>query len=165
MIFLNRSLSEAARTASERYSVNSPSRCFHALTVWTDAPRSGVDSAREATERFGCAVLLKGAPSLVAAPDEPLLVDTQGSSDLAVAGMGDVLTGVCAGLLAQGSTPRVAGALGLYLTGRAAHLAGRGKGLMPGDVVRWLPEALRERGQGATDLALPFVLFDHDPAR
>ncbi|MDP2955764.1 MAG: NAD(P)H-hydrate dehydratase, partial [Longimicrobiales bacterium] len=124
-----------------------------------------VEIARQAAESFGCAVLLKGAPSLVAAPGAPVLVDAQGSSDLAVAGMGDVLTGVCGGLAAQGCPPREAGAVGLYLTGRAAVLAGRGKSLMPTDVVRWLPEALAERGPGVSDLGLPFVLLDLDAAR
>jgi NAD(P)H-hydrate epimerase len=124
-----------------------------------------VSIVREAAETFGCAVLLKGAPSLVASDGAPVLVDTQGSSDLALAGMGDVLTGVCGALLAQGLDPRSAGALGLYLSGRAAALAGRGKGLMPADVLRWLPEAVGERGAGSDDLDLPFVTFDHDPAR
>jgi len=124
-----------------------------------------LDVARAAAQALGCAVVLKGAPSVVAAPGQPVLVDVQGSSDLAVAGMGDVLTGVCGGLAAQGCAPRDAGALGLYLTGRAAAVAGRGKALTPGDVVRWLPQALAERGEGESELGLPFVLFDLDPAR
>jgi NAD(P)H-hydrate repair Nnr-like enzyme with NAD(P)H-hydrate dehydratase domain len=101
----------------------------------------------------------------VAAPGAPLLVDTQGSSDLAVAGMGDALTGVCGALLAQGLAPREAGAVGLFLSGRAARLAGRGAGLAPSDVVRCLPDALVERGDATSDLLLPFVTFDADPAR
>lgn len=121
--------------------------------------------ARAAAERFSCAALLKGAPSVVTAPGAPLLVDTQSSSDLAVAGMGDALTGVCAALLAQGLAPLEGGAVGLFLTGRAARLTGRGAGLVPSDVIRWLPEALAEEGNGVTDLDLPFVLFDADPAR
>jgi NAD(P)H-hydrate epimerase len=121
--------------------------------------------ARGASEALGCAVVLKGAPSVTAEGEHPVLVDTQGSSDLAVAGMGDVLTGVCGSLLAQGCAPREAGSVGLYLTGRAAAIAGRGRSLTPGDVVRWLPQALSERGPGVTDLDLPFVLFDLDPAR
>jgi NAD(P)H-hydrate epimerase len=129
------------------------------------AEGSRVTVAREAAQAFGCAVVLKGAPSLVAAPGLPVLVDLQSSSDLAVAGMGDVLTGVCGSLAAQGCGLREAGAVGLYLTGRAAAVAGRGKALTPGDVVRWLPQALAERGPGTSDLDLPFVLLDLDPAR
>lgn len=124
-----------------------------------------VRAVRDAAADFGCAVLLKGAPSLVAMPGAPLRVDTQGSSDLAVAGMGDVLTGVAGGLLAQGVEPAAAGAVALYLTGRAAVLAGRGPGLVPGDVVRRLPDALVERAEPGTTLPMPWVVFDQDPAR
>lgn len=132
--------------------------------------RSHPETARVACERFGCAVLYKGAPSVVAAPGDPLAVDTQSSSDLAVAGMGDTLTGVCAALMAQGLDGATAGALGLYLTGRAARLADRGAGLTPSDVAERLPDALAEladpgRAAGVTDLDLPFVIFDADPAR
>jgi NAD(P)H-hydrate epimerase len=110
-------------------------------------------------------VLLKGAPSVVASPDGPLLVDTQSSSDLAVAGMGDALTGVAGALLAQGLDPRTAAAVGLYLTGRAARIAGRGAALIPSDVVSHLADALAEDAAPVTDLDLPFVTFDADAAR
>lgn len=120
---------------------------------------------REAAERFRCAVLLKGAPSLVALPGGTLSVDTQTSSDLAVAGLGDVLTGVCASLMAQGLPADVAGSVGLYLSGRAGRIAGRGAGLTPSDVVRWLPEARTESGGSTEELGLPLVRFDDDPAR
>jgi NAD(P)H-hydrate epimerase len=109
-------------------------------------------------------VLLKGAPSLVAAAGR-LWVDTQSSSDLAVAGMGDALTGVCASLMAQGLAPEVAGAVALYHTGRAAHIAGRGVALTPSDVVRWLPDALKEENDAETGLDLPFVVYDADTPR
>lgn len=127
---------------------------------------SRVEEARAAAQALGCVVLLKGAPSVVAAAGEPVLVDVQGSSDLAAAGMGDVLTGVCGSLLAQGCSLRDAGALGLHLTGRAAALAGRGRALVPTDVVRWLPEALGEEGDGGgSDLGVPAVFFDLAAAR
>jgi len=125
-----------------------------------DRARVLVTSAR----RWGCAVLLKGAPSLVSDAGSPAFVDTVGSSDLAVAGMGDVLTGVAGGLLAQGLSPAEAASVGLYLTGRAAVLCERGPALTPADVVQWLPAALGERGRGETDLDLPFLVFDQDPA-
>lgn len=126
------------------------------------ADRVGV--ARSAGDAFGCAVLLKGAPSVVAAPGRRVMVDVQGSSDLATAGMGDVLTGVCGALLAQGAGTYEAGALALALSGRAARLAGKGRGLGPADVIRLLPDAIAERGDGVSDLGVPFVTFDVDPA-
>jgi NAD(P)H-hydrate epimerase len=113
----------------------------------------------------GCTVLLKGMPSLVAVPDHRLFVDTVGSSDLAAAGMGDVLSGVISAFLAQGSLPFEAAALGLHTSGRAAARTGLGVSLTPEDVVEAMPGALREEGEGHSDLDLPFVLFDQDPAR
>jgi NAD(P)H-hydrate epimerase len=121
-------------------------------------------TARAAAARFGCVVLLKGAPSIVAEPAGPLRIDTQSSSDLAVAGMGDALTGVSTALLAQGLAPAEAGSVALYLTGRAARIAGRGASLVPSDVIRHLGDALTERAEARTDLDFPFVTFDADPA-
>jgi hydroxyethylthiazole kinase-like uncharacterized protein yjeF len=121
-------------------------------------------TARAAAARFGCTVLLKGAPSIVADPAGSLRIDTQSSSDLAVAGMGDALTGVSSALLAQGLAPDVAGSVALYLTGRAARIAGRGASLVPSDVIRHLGDALTEHAEARTDLDLPFVTFDADPA-
>jgi NAD(P)H-hydrate repair Nnr-like enzyme with NAD(P)H-hydrate dehydratase domain len=122
-------------------------------------------AARAAADAFGCAVLLKGAPSVVASPGGALVVDTQSSSDLAVAGMGDALSGVCGALMAQGLDAALAGSVALYCTGRAAWLAGRGVSLTPSDVVRWLPEAIGEGGEALSDLDLPFVVYDADRAR
>lgn len=132
-----------------------------------------VESARRAAGAFACAVIYKGAPSVVAAETGPLAIDSQSTSDLAVAGMGDTLAGVCGALVAQGLDVRDAGAVGLYLTGRAAVLAGRGSGLTPSDVVEAVPLAVAELpgsgtgsdGAGDTDLDYPFVLFDAEAAR
>ena len=58
-----------------------------------------------------------------------------------------------------------AGAVSLYLTGRAANLAARGASLTPTDVIEWMPYALAERSAGITELELPFILYDADPPR
>ncbi len=129
--------------------------------VTSHRPEVALGTARET----GCAVLLKGMPSLVATPTGRLMVDTVASSDLAAAGMGDVLSGVIAGFLAQGSPPPEAAALGLFTSGRAALRTGLGVSLTPEDVVEAMPGALREEGDGDSELDLPFVLFDQDPAR
>jgi ADP-dependent NAD(P)H-hydrate dehydratase / NAD(P)H-hydrate epimerase len=124
-----------------------------------------VGVARTFATDTGSTVLLKGLPSVVAAPSGHVQVDTVGTSDLATAGMGDVLTGVVGAFLAQGAAPAAAAALGLQYTGRAAILADRGAGMTPDDVVQRIPDALREEGPGWTDLDLPFVNFDHDAPR
>jgi NAD(P)H-hydrate epimerase len=100
----------------------------------------------------------------VASPDAAILVDSVGSSALATGGMGDVLSGVVGAFLARGVEPREAGALGLFTSGRAARLAGGGVGLLPTDIVLHLPDALAEEGDGETELAVPGLLFDQDPA-
>ena len=122
-------------------------------------------AARDLAKRTGATVLLKGLPSIVIPPEGTCLVDTVASSDLAAGGMGDVLTGVAASLLAQGAPPDEAGALALYGTGRAAACAALGPSLTPSDVIERLPLVGTEDGPGESDLAFPFVIFDQDPAR
>lgn len=123
------------------------------------------EAALRLAQDLDATVLLKGMPSLVATPDARLLVDTVGSSDLASAGMGDVLSGVISAFMAQGNLPGESAALGLYTSGRSAIRSGLGAGLTPEDVVEGMPGALTERGEGSSDLEMPFVLFDQDPAR
>lgn len=79
-------------------------------------------SATEAARRFGCTVVLKGAPSLVATGEEPLLVTTVGGSALAAGGSGDVLTGLIGSYLAAGMPAVSAAASALFLSGLAAEL-------------------------------------------
>lgn len=119
-------------------------------------------AARRGAARFRAALLLKGNPSLVATPDGVLRVDGGGSSDLATAGMGDVLTGVCGRFLAAGIPAGESGALALHVTGRAAARAHLGAGLSPRDVAEGLPQALMEESPGHTDLPFPFVILDQD---
>lgn len=121
-------------------------------------------AASEAAERFRCAVLLKGASSLVAAPGAPTLVNVAGHSGLATGGNGDVLSGVIGAFLARGMEPAEAAGAGLYFAGRAAEIAGRGRGLIPRDVADALPDALLEDGAGESPLGLPEIVLDLPPA-
>lgn len=74
-------------------------------------------------------VVLKGAGSVCASPDGTWSINTSGNPGMASAGMGDVLTGIIASLLAQGAQPRTALEAGVYLHGRAADvLAAQGTG-------------------------------------
>ncbi|HEX8431357.1 MAG TPA: NAD(P)H-hydrate dehydratase [Longimicrobium sp.] len=117
-------------------------------------------AAAEAAERFRCTVLLKGWPSVVAEMGAPTLVNVTGHSGIATGGMGDVLSGVVGALLAAGATPRAAAAAGLFHAGRAAEIAGRGRGLLPRDVAEALPVAFAEDPGAASDLRLPGILLD-----
>lgn len=122
-----------------------------------------VGAATNAAERFRCVVLLKGQPSIVAAAGTPLLVTTTGSSDVATGGMGDQLSGVIGALLAAGMCARDAAAAGLFMSGRAADLARRGRSLGPRDVSANLHRAFRRPGAERSPLDLPFVMFDQPP--
>ncbi len=116
-------------------------------------------AAAEIADRFGCAAILKGAPSLVAAPGEPTLASVAGHSGIATGGMGDTLSGVAAALLGMGCPPREAAAIGLLLCGRAAEIAGRGRSLLPRDVDAALPDAYASL-ESAAPPELPAVVFD-----
>jgi NAD(P)H-hydrate epimerase len=120
-------------------------------------------AAEEAARRFQCAVLLKGTPSLVAAPDEPTLINVAGYSGIATSGMGDTLGGVAGAFLALRVAPREAVALALLYAGRAAERAGRGRSLLPRDVAEALPLAFEDAAPFG-DLRLPDVLLDLPPA-
>ncbi|MEQ4205044.1 NAD(P)H-hydrate dehydratase [Actinopolymorpha sp. B9G3] len=100
-------------------------------------------SAREAARRWNATVLLKGASTLVAAPDGRVRVNTVGTSWLATAGSGDVLSGLCGSLLAAGLDPLDAGSVGAYLHATAGVLASRGGPIAAQDIARHLPEAYR----------------------
>lgn len=124
-----------------------------------------VGAARDAAGRFGCVVLLKGQPSIVAGPEGRVFVNTTGSSDAATAGMGDQLAGTVGALLAGGCSPVDAATLGLFLAGRAADLADRGRALVPADVSASMHAAFDRPGASSSSLGLPFVTFDQPPRR
>jgi NAD(P)H-hydrate epimerase len=122
-------------------------------------------AATEAAERFRCTVLLKGNPSLVASVGEATLVNVGGHSGLATGGNGDVLSGVIGAFLALGMEPPDAAGAALYYAGRAAEIAGRGRGLIPRDVADALPAALEEDAGRGSALNLPGIVLDLPPAR
>ncbi|MDX1606984.1 MAG: NAD(P)H-hydrate dehydratase, partial [Candidatus Competibacterales bacterium] len=97
------------------------------------------DAATRLTERYGGVVVLKGAGTLIATPDRPPALIDAGNPGMASGGMGDVLTGLIAGLLAQGLEPFAAARLGAWLHATAAdRAAGFGeRGLLATDL---LPE-------------------------
>ena len=125
-----------------------------------EVARDRVAAAREAARRFGCVVLAKGQPSIVASPGGGVLVNTAVTSDVAAAGMGDQLAGVAGGFLAAGADPRNAAALALYYGGRAAQLARRGRALSPRDVTGALAMAFADPGDVACTLGIPGITFD-----
>jgi NAD(P)H-hydrate epimerase len=82
-----------------------------------------VEGARVAARTLRCIVSLKGSPTVTADPSGTVVVNPTGNPGMATIGSGDVLTGVVAGLRAQGMEPFVAAWTGVYLHGLAGDLA------------------------------------------
>jgi NAD(P)H-hydrate epimerase len=97
-------------------------------------------AARALAQKYRAMVVLKGAGSLVADPGGPLAVCPWGNPGMATGGTGDVLTGVIAGLLAQGLGPWDAACVGDGLHERAGVLAARAgeRGLLASDLFPYL---------------------------
>jgi NAD(P)H-hydrate epimerase len=108
--------------------------------------------AREAAERSGAIVVLKGDDSIVASPDGRFGVNGVSSPALATAGTGDVLTGIAAALLARFDDPFAATCAAVHAHSRAGRVAGERVGavesVIAGDVIAALPFGLRPPGDG-----------------
>jgi ADP-dependent NAD(P)H-hydrate dehydratase / NAD(P)H-hydrate epimerase len=111
----------------------------------TIAPGTRVERIREFVGRSGITTLLKGSDTLVYDGSGPVHINPTGTSALATAGTGDVLTGIIATLLAQGLSPVDAARAGAYWHGLAGRHAAkkRGVGVVAGDVVDALGPALQ----------------------
>lgn len=108
------------------------------------------NTARDFARRYQVILLLKGARTIVAAPDGRVHINTSGNSGLSSGGSGDVLTGLIGGLLAQGTDPFVAASLAAWWHGRAAEqiAAERGAvGMTATDVIHQLPLVRQELAQ------------------
>ncbi len=109
---------------------------------WVGAHR--LEAARQAAERFGAVVMLKGPDTIVASPGAGVIVSDLGSPALATAGTGDVLTGITAAFLAKGLEPQIAAAAAAVAHSRAAELAPQGVGLIASDLLDSLPAVLEQ---------------------
>ena len=104
-------------------------------------------------ERWGGHWVLKGAGSLLCSgspPEHPLQLCTEGNAGMASGGMGDVLSGIIGGLLAQGWSPPQALSLGVCVHGESADLAaadGGQRGLAATDLMPWIRRLLNA-GEG-----------------
>jgi NAD(P)H-hydrate epimerase len=109
-----------------------------------EVDRDRVEVARGFAADHQVIVVLKGAPTVIAAPGEPAFLNPTGGSGLATGGTGDVLTGLIAGLLAQGCRPLDAATAGVWLHGKAGDLGSEALtpySLCAGDLLDYLPEA------------------------
>ena len=112
-----------------------------------DLSRGRESGAAAYAARRGVYLGLKGRGTVVAAPDGRRAVNTTGNDGMAKGGSGDILTGLAAGLLAQGVEPFAACCCAVWLHGRAGDLAAADKGrrgMTPSDLLEKLPYALKE---------------------
>jgi NAD(P)H-hydrate epimerase len=106
-----------------------------------------IDSASDAADSFNADIILKVTPVIIASRSGEVYLNKTGNPGMATAGMGDVLTGVTTGLIAQGLNSTDAAVAGVYLHGLAGDLAAgkKGKaGLLAGDLLKCLPEAFQQ---------------------
>jgi hydroxyethylthiazole kinase-like uncharacterized protein yjeF len=111
-----------------------------------DIQANRLDAAREFARRSGAVVVLKGAGTVIAAPNGRAYINTTGNPGMATAGTGDVLTGAVAAWAARVQPLEEAAALAVYLHGAAGDLAAADVGeigLIAGDLLNHLGPAAR----------------------
>jgi NAD(P)H-hydrate epimerase len=124
-------------------------------------------AAQQAADRVGHAILLKGVPTVCAAPGLPPLAVAAGNPGLATGGTGDVLAGMAAAWLARQAPPQVAGAAGAYVHGRAAEDVARHRSvrsLRPDDLLGVLSPLWRELAEKDASVEPPVLARLEPPA-
>ncbi|MEM5871612.1 MAG: NAD(P)H-hydrate dehydratase [Candidatus Aenigmatarchaeota archaeon] len=102
------------------------------------------EMVRRNAKKFGATILLKGAIDIIS-DGEKIAINRTGNPYMSVGGTGDVLTGICASLLAQGVSPFKSACAAAYINGRAGDLAAKEKRpLLATDIIDKIPEVLKD---------------------
>lgn len=109
--------------------------------------KNRVEISRDFSSEYGVCLILKGASTIIALPNGDIYINQTGGDGLATAGSGDVLTGIIAGLLAQGVPPQKAAVLGPYLHGSSGDKAEEklsSYSMIAGDIIDFIPLAVKD---------------------
>jgi NAD(P)H-hydrate epimerase len=116
-------------------------------TTVNEVQAQRMKTAQECATKYGCVVVLKGAHSVIAAPDGRVSLSPFANALLATAGSGDVLAGMAGGYLAQGVAPFEAAGLAVYLHGAVGEVLNAEygtAGLLAGEIASRLPGVVRD---------------------
>ncbi|MGC9967439.1 MAG: NAD(P)H-hydrate dehydratase [Syntrophobacteraceae bacterium] len=111
----------------------------------SDVQRDRLEFASRFARQYGAVLVLKGHRSIIAAPDGRVAINSTGNPAMASGGMGDTLTGIIAGLLAQGFDDFRAACLGVYVHGAACDRVFEdvsSRGLLATDMLDEVPAVL-----------------------
>jgi len=129
----------------------------------SEIQKDRIAAARAFALEYHVHLVLKGAGTVIAHPDGTVYINPTGNPGMASSGMGDVLTGMIAGLLTQGYSPEAATYLGVWLHGSAADSLIQKKGVigfLASDVMEEIPAqiSLLEKSRLKKRLPVPFLL-------
>ncbi len=112
-----------------------------------DITKDPISTAVRFSRRFGTITVLKSARTVISSPSGGYHINITGNSSLSKGGSGDVLTGIIAGLVAQGNSAYEASVLGSYLLGKAAEMASdevSKHGVLGSEVADMVPNVIKE---------------------
>ncbi len=108
--------------------------------------KNRIATAAKFSSEHSLTLVLKGSPSLIGLDDGSVVINPTGNAGMATGGSGDVLTGIIAGLMAQGLSASQASIAGTFIHGQAGDRFAENESqttLIAGDLLRCLPETLK----------------------
>jgi len=120
---------------------------FHKIFPKINKNQNSIDKVLNASKLIKSNIILKGPSTIIASYDKKIVINTHSSSELAVIGSGDVLSGLIVSLIGKKKmSPFLAGCAGTWLHGDIAKKYG--KGLISEDIVKGIPGALKRLKDG-----------------